>query len=74
MDLNGNAHDGLVEEGEALQALQRVGGGGDVRKDDPRLTPQLVGFSRLDFGDLAKLGEKGVEALLELCSNREQRK
>lgn len=57
---------GLVVEREALHGTQGVGGTADLLEDDEGLAPHLQAPRHQDIQDLAKLGEDGIQGLLEL--------
>lgn len=48
-------HHGFVEEGEALELSEGVGGRGELFEHHKRLAPHLHGLQRHDVHDLAKL-------------------
>lgn len=60
-------HHGLVVEREALHGAQGIGGAADFLEDDEGLAPHLQAPRHQDIQDLAKLGEDGIQGLLELC-------
>lgn len=48
----------------------RIGGGGDLLKNNPGLTPHPQRFQRYDVDDVAKLGKDGVEGLFQFWGDR----
>jgi hypothetical protein len=62
-----STHQMFFEKWKSVHALQGIGRGRDVRKDDPSLTPQFVGFAALNISNLAELREEAIQTSFQFC-------